>query len=393
MRSTTKSVTIFIIVYLGSLGILGAGMGYLYYMDQKKSLIDQLRLEMRYKTKSINAQLEYYHLNKSETFTFYEEGFGIALYDKDQERIASTINDKHIDFTKLFYSYENNYYLIESLYKEYLDVKYIVLRKALDEKKLDNIIKQILMIALYSFIFLLILALLLSKIMLYPIKKSISSLTKFMKDVTHEMNTPISTILMSFEHMDKTNLSTKQHRALNRIDIATKTLSSLYRDLSFASFHDYVQYEDAPINVKDVVLERVKYLDTLIHFKHLHVTCEMTDKEITMDKRKLILLIDNLLSNAIKFSKKDGHINIHLTEQYLSVKDNGIGISQEDQKSIFKRFKSNNSLHGGFGVGLDIVSQICDEYGIKIDLISEVHSGSEFKLIWSNKTQHKSSHD
>lgn len=102
-----------------------------------------------------------------------------------------------------------------------------------------------------------------------------------------------------------------------------------------------------------------------------------------MDKRKLILLIDNLLSNAIKFSKKNGEIQVNLTGQYFSVKDNGIGISKEDQKSIFDRFKSTNSLHGGFGVGLDIVNQICKEYNIKIMLDSEPSKGSEFKLVWS----------
>lgn len=373
------------IVYMVSLGILAAGMGYLYYMDQKKSLIDQLRLEMRYKTKSINAQLEYYHKNQSENFTFYEEGYDIALYDNKQELLASTFKDKSIDFSQLFYANtDNEYYLVESLFKEYLNVKYIVLRKSLDVKKLDDIIDNIMLRALYGFVFLLILALLLSKIMLYPIKKSISSLTKFMKDATHEMNTPISTILMSFEHMDKNNLNKKQLRSLDRIDIATKTLSSLYRDLSFASFHDYIEYEDTAIDVKEVVLERVKYMDTLIHFKDIQIACEMHHKNINMDKRKLILLIDNLLSNAIKFSKKSGHIEIKLTEQYLSVKDNGLGISQEDQKNIFKRFRSNHSLEGGFGVGLDIVSQICKEYHIKIVLYSELSRGSEFKLVWKN---------
>ena len=382
MKASTKSVIIFMIVYMVSLGILATGMGYLYYMDQKKSLIDQLRLEMRYKTKSINAKLEYYHLHQSENFTFYEEGYDIALYDNQRELLASTFKDENIDFSQLFYANADEYYLVESLFKEYLNVKYIVLRKSLDIKNLDDIIDQILLMALYGFVFLLILALLLSKIMLYPIKKSISSLTKFMKDATHEMNTPISTILMSFEHMDKSDLSTKQLRALDRIDIATKTLSSLYRDLSFASFHDYIEYEDTVIDVKEVVIERVKYMDTLIHFKDIHIACEMHHKNINMDKRKLILLIDNLLSNAIKFSKKGGHIQIALTEQFLSVKDTGLGISQEDQKNIFKRFKSNHSLEGGFGVGLDIVSQICKEYHIKIVLDSELSKGSEFKLLW-----------
>ncbi len=389
MKASTKSVIIFMVVYLGSLSILATWVGYLYYMDQKNSLIEKMHLEMRYKARSINAKLEYYHNNKSEQFTFYEEGYDIALYDNKRELIASTFIDD-IDFSKLFYADDEEYYLVETLYKEYLDVKYIVIKKPLDVNTLNEIIEQIGLIALYGFIFILFVALLLSKIMLSPIKKSISSLTKFMKDATHEMNTPISTILMSYEHMDKSNLNTKQLRSLDRIDIATKTLSSLYRDLSFASFHDYIQYEDTPLDVKEVIMERVKYLDTLIHFKELVITTNLQHKTIYMDKRKLILLIDNLLSNAIKFSKKNGQIEVTLTDQYFSVKDNGLGISKEDQKNIFERFKSSNSLHGGFGVGLDIVSQICKEYHIQIILDSEPSKGSEFKLLWSKKTDKSS---
>ena len=57
MQASTKSVIIFMVVYLGSLSILASWVGYLYYMDQKKSLIDKMRLEMRYKVKSINSKL------------------------------------------------------------------------------------------------------------------------------------------------------------------------------------------------------------------------------------------------------------------------------------------------------------------------------------------------
>jgi two-component system OmpR family sensor kinase len=194
---------------------------------------------------------------------------------------------------------------------------------------------------------------------------------------------------MSYEHMDKHNLDVKQLRSLDRIDIATKTLSGLYRDLSFASFHDYIEYEDTPIDVKEVILERIKYMDTLIQFKGLKIVTALESKTIHMDKRKLILLIDNLLSNAIKFSKKNGEIEVNLTEQYFSVRDNGIGISKEEQKSIFDRFKSTNSLHGGFGVGLDIVNQICKEYHIKIELESEPKKGSTFRLVWSEQKSKK----
>jgi two-component system, OmpR family, sensor kinase len=386
MHASTKSLIIFLVVYLGSLSILAFWVANLYYEDQKNSLLEKARLEMRYKARSINAKLEYYHTHQSEQFTFYEDGYDIALYDNKQNLIASTFIDNRIDLNQLFYNDDVDYYLIETLLKEYLDVKYIVIKKSIDKDKLKSIVEEMVYVALYGFSFILFVALLLAKIMLYPIKKSINSLTKFMKDATHEMNTPISTILMSYEHMDKSNLTAKQLRSLDRIDIATKTLSSLYRDLSFASFHDYIQYEDTPLEVKEVVLERVKYMDTLIQFKELKVTTALEEKTILMDKRKLILLVDNLLSNAIKFSKKDGLIEINLTNDYFSIKDHGIGISKEDQQTIFKRFKSSNTLQGGFGVGLDIVYQICKEYHIRIELDSEPSRGSVFKLIWPDKS-------
>ena len=385
MRASTKSLIIFLVVYLGSLSILAAWVANLYYEDQKRSLLERAHLQMRYKAIGINAKLEYYHTHQNEQFTFYEDGFDIALYDNKQKLIASTFVDETIDFSKLFYTDDVNYYLVETLYKEYLDVKYIVIKKPVDTESLNSVIEEMVFVALYGFAFILFIALLLAKIMLSPIKRTISSLTKFMKDATHEMNTPISTILMSYEHLDKSNLNAKQIRALDRIDIATKTLSSLYRDLSFASFHDYIEYEDTPLNVKEVILERVKYMDTHIQFKELKLTTLLKDKTIHMDKRKLILLIDNLLSNAIKFSKKNGQIEVKLTQEYFSVKDSGVGISKEDQKNIFKRFRSSNTLHGGFGVGLDIVNQICKEYHIKIELDSEPSKGSEFRLIWSDK--------
>jgi len=384
MRASTKSLIIFLVVYLGSLSILASWVAHLYYEDQKRSLLEKAHLQMRYKAMSINARLEYYHTHQSEQFTFYEDGFDIALYDNERKLIASTFIDDSIDFSKLFYTDDINYYLVETLYKEYLGVKYIVIKKPIEANSLNSVIEEMVIVTLYGFAFIVFIALLLAKIMLAPIKRSISSLTKFMKDATHEMNTPISTILMSYEHMDKSNLNAKQIRALDRIDIATKTLSSLYRDLSFASFHDYIQYEDTPLNVKEIIQERVKYMDTLIQFKALKISTVLQDKTIYMDKRKLILLIDNLLSNAIKFSKKNGQIEVKLTDKYFSVKDSGIGISREDQQNIFKRFKSSNTLDGGFGVGLDIVNQICKEYHIKIELVSEPSKGSEFKLIWAD---------
>jgi len=216
IKAVTKSVIFFLIVYLGSIGILAGIIGNLYYYDQRDSIIEQMRISMRYKIKDINAKLEYYHLMKyynlakSEEFVFAEDGYDIALYNKDKELIASTFTDQKINFNEFFYNLKDDYYLVESLDKQYLGVKYIVIKKPLPVEKIEYITQQIFITALYAGTFLVFIALLLSKIMLYPLKNLITSLKTFIKNSTHEMNTPISTILMSYEHFDKKSLNIKR---------------------------------------------------------------------------------------------------------------------------------------------------------------------------------------
>jgi two-component system OmpR family sensor kinase len=378
MKAVTKSLIYFLVIYLGSIAILGGIIGYFYFHDQKDVIIDKMHVGMRYKAEQINAKLEYYHNKESEEFVFAEEGYDIALYSKEKELIAATFDKESIDFEAFFYHVNAQYYLVESLYKQYLGVKYIVIRKSLPKEELSALKTQMIYASLYAISFLLFVAILLAKVMLFPIKNLIASLKTFIKNTTHEMNTPISTILMSYEYFDKSNLNTKQLRSLDRIEIATKTLSSLYTDLTYISFHEHITYEKTEINVKEIVQERVKHIDTFIRFKGLHVTYALEDFMFPIDERKLILLIDNLLSNAIKFSKPKGEIHVCLNKNCLSVKDQGIGIAKEDQEKIFKRFETSN----GFGVGLDIVNNICKEHHIRIVLESEISKGSEFMLYW-----------
>ena len=378
MKAVTKSLIFFLVVYLGSIAILGGIIGYFYLHDQKDAIIDKMHVGMRYKAEDINAKLEYYHTKGSEEFVFAEEGYDIALYTENETVIASTFDAENIDFSKFFYNLDEDYYLVESLYKQYLGVKYIVIKKKLPKNEVKEVIDQMIYVALYATVFLLFVAILLAKVMLNPLKNLIASLKTFIKNTTHEMNTPISTILMSYEYFDKVDLNTKQLRSLDRIEIATKTLSTLYNDMTFISFHEHIVYEKSDIAVKEVLLERIKYIDTFIRFKGLQLSTDLEDASFAIDERKLVLLMDNLLSNAVKFSKPKGKIHIVLNQRFLSVKDEGIGIAKEDQEKIFRRFETSN----GFGVGLDIVNNICKEHQIKIVLDSSLSKGSIFKLYW-----------
>ena len=82
-------------------------------------------------------------------------------------------------------------------------------------------------------------------------------------------------------------------------------------------------------------------------------------------------MIKNIIDNSIKYTNPGGKIEITLKDCELIVSDTGIGISKEKLSAIFDRFHRENSVTGGFGIGLYIVNKICKDYGIKFQIFSE----------------------
>lgn len=107
---------------------------------------------------------------------------------------------------------------------------------------------------------------------------------------------------------------------------------------------------------------------------------------INADLEAVDRIVMNLLSNAIKFSPVDEVIEVTVNAEEnnvkISVKDNGIGIAEEEQKKIFNRFEqatNSKRVEGkGSGIGLDLVSYLVKSHGGKIQLNSKLNEGSEF---------------
>jgi two-component system OmpR family sensor kinase len=103
---------------------------------------------------------------------------------------------------------------------------------------------------------------------------------------------------------------------------------------------------------------------------------------IMIDENDAIRLIDNLISNAIKYNKQKGSLEIILDKIHLSIKDSGIGMKKSELQMIFKRFERSNRSEGGFGIGMDIVSQIISFYDFKIDIQSKEKMGTKVNVRW-----------
>ena len=137
----------------------------------------------------------------------------------------------------------------------------------------------------------------------------------------------------------------------------------------------------------DDLIEKTKPKTT----KPLKVTTDLKTKNILADEQYITEAISNLLDNAIKYSKDNIEIKISTidTDKYvlLKVRDNGIGISKEEQQVIFDKFgraaiheKNRKGGVSGFGLGLNYVDQVMQAHGGKVTVSSEKDNYSEFTL-------------
>ena len=223
------------------------------------------------------------------------------------------------------------------------------------------------------------------KLSLKPMQQRINALNVFIKDSTHEINTPLSIILMSIETLPLDNLTPAQSQKIERIKLASKSLSHIYKILVTYNFPHSINHKCENLALHILLQERLEYFSPFFEQKALQLQSTITPSYIFASAEKMSCVLDNLLSNAIKYNKKGGEIDISLKEGVLSISDSGCGMADSDKERIFERYVRCNDYQGGFGIGLTLIKRICDEYGINIEVQSEQGKGSCFTLIWKQE--------
>ena len=213
------------------------------------------------------------------------------------------------------------------------------------------------------------------------IKNLLEQQDLFVKKIMHEMNTPVSIISLNTELLEERNGPSKQIEA---IKASTKTLSSIYGDLSYKIKKENREYKITQINLLHFISSRVIFFDELANTKNIHISLEYNeDINVFMNKYELERIIDNTISNAIKYSKEGCEVIIFFGEEdgkkIISIEDNGIGI--EDTDRIFDAYYQHSSKKLGLGLGLNIVREISDKYEISIEVQSKKNVGSCFKFL------------
>jgi len=310
-----------------------------------------------------------------------DKGFNFGLYDHNGVVIISTI-PKPITLNKKFSQLDDNLILIDRSVSGHLGVSYVAIEEVILSQALKDLKKKIIISFILFYSFIMILGFYLTKLFIQPIVQQRLKLNNFIKNTTHELNTPITALMMSVNPNQKLD-----EKGLNRIQLSAKRISDIYSDLTylFLNNEQNQQKTSETIDLKEILNEQIEYYSFFAAKKKIVLTYDIQSVMFPIDKESFSRIVNNLISNAIKYTLVQGNIYVELKDNCLIVKDDGIGINQKNISKIFERFYRDTKIVGGFGIGLNIVASICKEYGIKIDIDSKVDEGTEFRLDFSKK--------
>lgn len=215
---------------------------------------------------------------------------------------------------------------------------------------------------------------------------------QFLANISHELRTPLNVIIGSAEILKEPmlgQLSTKQNNYVDNIHSSGTHLLQLINDILDVSkiAAGKMQLNISEFGIKDVVNQTVQNMRSFIAEKRLNIDVSIRPEDfiVRADVQKIRQILYNLVSNAVKFTNNDGHIQIKVIKLgnmvEVLVKDDGIGIADEDQERVFKEFEQvDTSLsreNGGTGLGLPLVKKLVEMHGGTVCLQSKIGEGTE----------------
>jgi signal transduction histidine kinase len=211
-----------------------------------------------------------------------------------------------------------------------------------------------------------------------PFEEAARQMDRFFKDAMHELKTPLGVIRLNLEMLGE---QIGEHRTISRANSALIALSTIYEDIEYLIKHRRVEYRLERFNASQALQGRLEFFADMIEVKGLFLETDIAPGlELEMNRQEWQRVVDNTLSNAIKYTSSTGTIRVHFQEKQgkcrLCIADTGAGIA--NTKKIFQRYFRGDEIKGGFGIGLSIVQQICEKYGIEIYVTSTPKKGSQF---------------
>lgn len=370
--STKKTLRNFLLLYSFFTLIITALGVYLYYTSQEQIHNQEQLVALNDYANELTSKLKELQSDTTNELIYpWDEKFKTTLYDKDYKLLYSTKQNPTLDLSDLQMTQNMIARYLKNSDEYYLGAQYIIVEMVGDKNFETSLVRIVSLYAGVFLAFMMIVGYFLLTLLLKPMKDTLFLLDRFIKDTTHELNTPVSTILTNVELLQTQEQNKFSQKVIGRIEIGAKTLSNIYDDLTFLVLKHRLVSQDEIIIVRELLDERVEYFKAQADIKNIQIIKNYQDEvDLKIDRKKFTKLIDNLLSNAMKYNNVNGKIEITLNKDSLTIKDSGIGIAKENLENLFTRYARFTNTSGGFGIGLHIVKSILDEYGFGISVDS-----------------------
>ena len=385
MRVEEKSILVkFVSLYLISTFILLSVIAYLIYNMQYQSIYNLSISNLETISSKISSKIIMSDM-KNEKLDFKslcssDQGIKFALFDKENKNIFTDLTQEvSIDFNKKNYLNDKHIITVDKSTVGHLGVKSIVMVNDTFKSKIQSIMITIAISFILCYIIICAVGYYLIQLFMKPIENERKRLDNFIKDTTHELNTPITALMICTDKQ-----TPRSEKNMERIFLSSKRVSQIYKDLTHLILDTDKKKTIEHICLNDVIKKELEYFDLLASKKNITTQFNAEETCINIDSEDFKRILGNVLSNAIKYNNRGGEIIVTLKDSILSIKDNGIGIDSNDQKNIFNRYYRATTQDGGFGLGLNIVSKICQEYDINIDVKSKLKVGTTFSFDLSN---------
>ncbi len=209
---------------------------------------------------------------------------------------------------------------------------------------------------------------------------------EFISNITHEMNTPLTSIRGYAELLNAGGMNEKQKKnAYATIMAQSDRLTNLIACIINYSEIDSENLPSYEVDFSTLARHTLEALRPEAEKHGVTLNVEIADGVKISSRHELLTeLLGNLTRNAIRYNKQGGSVTVSLDGKSLAVADTGIGIAEENLDKIFDRFftvdKSHDGKNGGFGLGLAVVKKICRKSGWKLSVESKKGEGSKFTI-------------
>lgn len=381
-RNEKKALYSFLFIYVGSTVLLLCILLFSYYQKEVDMLDRQCSVEMSSAANMLKASILNAHMEHKPFIPkkLANKNLNYGLFDKNSNPIYSYLENNNVNLkNEASHNKTHAFHVakLEDYSDDKINIKFIVIETNQVISEIQKLKMYIILILLISTLFIGFIGYLLARLLLKPVRERVEQMDKFIKDSAHELNTPIAVLMTSTSTLKQ---GRNVEKMLKYIVSSAKQISQLYNDMHYSAFSEQDVSMDVNIDFYELITESVDFFQDIAVTKGIKIETYLEECNIFMDRTKTQKIVNNLISNAIKYSNKNSQIIVRLKNGILSVEDFGIGIEEKEQKEIFKRYKRGKNFEGGFGIGLDIVNEVCKQYDLKLDLKSTLNKGSIFSV-------------